>query len=55
MIFIDELETDITQLSAMLYNLNEEESTNEKFIEESFPGGVSEEGLYGESNEELLR
>ncbi len=39
----------------MLYNLSEEESADEEFIEELSPRGVFEEVFSGESNEESLR
>ncbi len=39
----------------MFYDLSEEESADEEFIEELSPGGISEKDFSGESNEELLR
>ena len=55
MILTDKLEADITQLSAILYNLSEKESTDEKSIEKSSLGGASEEDLSKKSNEEPLK
>ena len=39
----------------IFYNLSEEEFADEKFIEELFLGGASEEDLNRESNEESLK
>ena len=54
-ILTDELEADVTQLSTIVYNLSEKESTDEKFIKKLSLDGASEEDLNKKSNEKPLR
>ncbi len=55
MIFTDKLEIDMTQLNAILYNLNKEKPANKKSIKKLSLGEVFEESLNRESNEESLK